>query len=483
MVYRATGTDKVFQNYNPYESDANSHLAYDEKQTLTTRSWDAYRNIPLARGIINKFATSVVGNGLTHHANIDKEILSISDEEKLLKDNEINRIIDNHIETKECDYYRLSNFYQLQRQAMVSKLVDGSVLGLLSVKKRDDENFLTIKNIEGIQLSNKDSAMDSHHLQGGIEFDSDGIKNYHFSKQHPSSTYDFTSSWEVVPAYNGIKQNVLHYFEKERSGQRSGVSILASVLEQLMQMDKMTESKLTRAVLSSMLAIVFHRKEGVEQDQIQFDENGNEVLSEETHFDKKDQRFSWKAGMTYQAEPDEGTPTLIDPKPDETYKEFFEVLLNEVGSALNMPRSLIINEFRSNYTASRGELLEFWKEIRYIRSGLVSDYCQPYKEMILLQSVMDGKIKLEGFLTSREKRRAWCNSRWEGQPMGMIDPVKEIKAYKLAKEEGFMTGTTATKNIDGSSYGENLDVAIRESKKEKKLFKKRKKMILKKAKS
>ncbi|MNN87005.1 hypothetical protein D3C81_2044940 [compost metagenome] len=60
--------------------------------------------------------------------------------------------------------------------------------------------------------------------------------------------------------------------------------------------------------------------------------------------------------------------------------------------------------------------------------------------------------------------------------MGMIDMVKEIKAYKMAKDEGFMTGTTVSKNIDGSSYDENLDVAIRESVKEKKLFDERSKM-------
>lgn len=477
-MYRATGHDKVFKNYYPDPSDANAHIAYYEREELTNRSWDAYRNIPLARGIIDKFATSVVGSGLTHHSNVDKEVLGLTDEEKLQKDKEIDLIINNHIQTKECDYYRVSNFYQLQRQAIISKMVDGSVLGLLSERERDGETFLTIKNIEGIQLSNKNNAVDTHELQGGVKFGKNGIEEYHILKRHPNSSYNLGQKWIVIPAYTGIRQNVLHYYDKERSGQRSGVTILASILENLMQMDKMTEAKLTRAVLASMLAIVFHKNDnkGLEEEGIQFDENGNEIFVPSDHISEDKKDVLWKAGMIYQADSDEGTPTLIDPRPDETYKDFIDVLLNEIGSAVGMPKSVMVNEFRANYTASRGELLEFWKTIRYIRSGLNSDYNQPYKEAILLHAVANGKIQLDGFLTDRNKRRAWCRSRWEGQPMGMIDMVKEIKAYKMAKDEGFMTGTTVSKNIDGSSYDENLDVAIRESVKEKKLFDERSKM-------
>jgi lambda family phage portal protein len=467
--FKATSFSKVFANYFPMQTSANSHVY--EQDLLRDRVWDAYYNIPLARGVITRFATSVVGTGIKHHSNINQEVLGITQEEKIKKDREIDFLINSIINSKDCDYYRVSNFYQLQRQAIITKLVDGGCLGLLSVRQRENENVLTIRNLESIQLCNENNQTNSSTLINGIEFDKNGVKAYHILKNHPYDVLQQNQEWVKIPAFSGIRQNVIYYYDKERAGQRTGISILSSILENLMQMDKMTEAKLTRAVLSAMLAVVFFNNKGIEEDDIQYDEDGNEITIENSHRTNDNRGFKWEAGMSYQADPEEGEPKLIDPKPDETYKEFVDVLLNEVGSAIGMPRSILTGEFRSNYTASRGELLEFWKEIRMIRSNLVADYCQPYKEQILLQAVMDKKIHLKGFLTDKKMRTAWCNSRWEGQPMGMIDPLKEIKSYNLAVDSKFMTKTTATRNIDGSSYDENIAVLARERDLEKKKLK------------
>lgn len=473
-VYKASTRTKVFSSYRPYETDANSFI--DEKDTLATRGWDNHRNNPIARGIIETLVTSIAT--LKHHSNLNQEVLGISDEQREQKEKEIEEIFDQTANHKECDYYRLSNFEQLQQQAMRTMLVDGSCLGILSTKQRENENFLTIKNVEGIQLQNKNNRQDSEKMQGGIEFNSNGIKAYWFLKYHPYNSINKNiEKWIRIPAYSGIRQNVLHLYEKERAGQRSGVGLLSSVLENVFMLDKMADAKLQRAVIGAMIALVIYNenKNGSLDKDVDVDENGNVITSTKPNYDETEKALKWEAGMTLELG-DGQKAELIDPKPDETYKEFVETHMDFIASGVGIPASVIKKKFNSNYTASRGELLEAFKKVKQYRLSLEADYCQPYKEMVLLQAVLDGKIVLDGFLTDRAKRIAWCRSRWEGQPMGMIDPLKEIKSYQIAHDEGFVTGATISTNINGSSYDDNLRRQIREAKLEKKLFKLRKKI-------
>lgn len=60
---------------------------------------------------------------------------------------------------------------------------------------------------------------------------------------------------------------------------------------------------------------------------------------------------------------------------------------------------MLIKEFNSSYSASRGALLEAWEAFKMRRKWFVDDFCQPVYEMFLAEAVALGRINAPGFFT------------------------------------------------------------------------------------
>ena len=134
----------------------------------------------------------------------------------------------------------------------------------------------------------------------------------------------------------------------------------------------------------------------------------------------------------------------------------------QVGAALEIPYEVLIKNFTSSYSASRGSLLEAWKMFRMRRDWLASTFCQPIYEEWLREAVLKGRVSAPGYLDDPAIRAAWSNAEWFGDSQGQLDPLKEAQAAQLRVYEGFSTREREAAELTGMKFEEIVATRRRE---------------------
>ena len=154
-----------------------------------------------------------------------------------------------------------------------------------------------------------------------------------------------------------------------------------------------------------------------------------------------------------------GSPNI----PTAGFETFVKTICRLVGSALELPYDVLIKEFNSSYSASRGALLEAWEAFKMRRSWFVNDFCQPIYELFMAEAVALGRINALGFHTDPLLREAWCGARWIGPVQGSLDPKKEAEAALMLTNRAIKTNDQVTREMSGGDWEENVDQLAREN--------------------
>lgn len=452
----------------------------DNLELLRERSRDLYAGGgPLGRGAIDRLLLNSVGPGLILNCRIDADYLGMSEDEAEEWEHNTEREFAFWAESKECDIARGMNFYELQNLAFKSVLLNGDALVLMPMRHTKDFPYdLRVSLIEGDRLKNPPIRSYSTMIDGGVEFDEDGKPiAYHIANRHPYSeiTGQPLLEYARVPAFGGLtgRRNVLHLLPLERIGQHRGVPFLAPVIETLKQLGRYSDAELMAAVIGGVFAIFFTK--GI-------DENGDlaDYVGEDGMLDELDIRAQrqkeieeWKENLQtlgidamYGAmlELPEGIKaTSVSPsRPNSAFAEFVMSLVRQIGSALGIPAEVLMLNFTSSYSASRGALLEAWKLFRYWRSWWVANFCQPIYEEWLHEAVLKGRVNAPGFFDNPMIRYAYSWADWTGPSQGQLDPVKEVKAAVLRVENGFSTRQRETAELTGGDWELNHRQRIKE---------------------
>lgn len=206
---------------------------------------------------------------------------------------------------------------------------------------------------------------------------------------------------EAYGAKTGLP-NILHIMDSERPDQYRGVPYLAQVIEPLLQLRRYTESELMAALVQSFFTA------WIETETDPSDTPFNEVgagdiagVSAEVNADggpiannisDDDNEYEMGPGTVTHLAPGEkvnfGNPNI----PTAGFETFVKTLCKLVGAALELPYDVLIKEFNSSYSASRGALLEAWEAFKMRRKWFVDDFCQPVYEMFLAEAVALGRI-------------------------------------------------------------------------------------------
>ena len=128
-----------------------------------------------------------------------------------------------------------------------------------------------------------------------------------------------------------------------------------------------------------------------------------------------------------------------------------------VGAALELPYDVLIKEFNSSYSASRGALLEAWKGFKMRRVWIVNSLCKPVYETWLAKAVARGRIKAPGFFDDPLIREAWCGAQWIGPTQGQLDPKKEAEAALMLTNCGIKTHEQVTRELCGGDWRSNVE--------------------------
>lgn len=440
----------------------------DNLEILRERSRDAYMGVPIATGALKTLRTNVVASGLTPSPQIDADFLGMTPEQANDLQTHILREFSLWAESPLCDADRMDNFYKLQQLAFLAYAMNGDAFAVLPMRHDTGQPYdLRVQLIEADRVCSPDqldrlfpSVVHNHSVESivqGVEADETGmVVAYWICNQHPLSSLTATPKpmeWQRVEAYGETtgRRNILHVMNRERSGQRRGVPILAPVLESLKQLGRYTDAEITAAVISAMFTVFISKKTPSLGRPL------GEVIPPNQQIDTQDRgTIELAAGAIVDLDENEEVE-FADPKhPNTGFDAFSASIIQQIASALEIPSEVLMKKFTTSYSAARGALNEFWRTCDMMRSWFVDDFCQPIYEEWMTEAVATGRIKAPGFLTDPAIKKAYTSCTWNGPARTNLNPVQEVDAALKRVDAGFSTADQETATMNGGSYAMNI---------------------------
>ena len=441
MAESYTGASKKRRsmvNWQTNDGDFNSDTL-PELPDLRERSETLYHNNMIAAGAINTKVTSIVGRGLTAQSRIDNDILGLSEKDADAWETKADREYNLWSESKHCSVNKKHNFRELQALSFLSALVRGDsfvVTPEQAATKRMPYK-LRLQLIEADRVCNKDNVPNTENLNGGIETHPNGaLKAAHILNGFPGSGYKDSSKWQVVPFFGEKteRRNVLHLFSSIRADQSRGVPDLAPVIEGLKQFGELTQATIDAAVIQTFLSV--------------FIEGAVDIDGGSTDTPKADSIKLESAAIIDLAEGE--IPHVVNPThPNANYNAFAQEFYAQIGTALGVPKELLVKHFQSSYSAAQAALLEAWRFFMVRRSWLIDNLCQPVRELWLEEAVSSGRLNAPGFFNDPIIRAAYSGADWVGPPRGHIRDDVQNKADGYAEDRGWKTGAQNTQERGG----------------------------------
>lgn len=464
--------------------------------TLRQRARMLYMASPVATAAINTNRTKVVGTGLTMRSTIDRDTLGAAPEAAKAWQKQAEAEWRLWCKKQNCDALGLNSFAGLQQLVMKSWLMSGDVFVLIKRAKATPLNPYTMRLhvieadrvstpaeygggltvsgfTEGKVPEGKPGAGDK--IYDGVEVDESGhVVAYYISNVYPLQVTSEVPKWTRVEAYGrktGLP-NILHIVDSERPDQYRGVPYLAQVIEPLLQLRRYTESELMAALVQSFFTAWIQTE--TNPAAVPFGEVGAgdiagvpssnpDDTNPEDNISNDPNEYEMGPGTVAHLAPGEtiafGNPNI----PTAGFETFVKTLCRLVGSALELPYDVLVKEFNSSYSASRGALLEAWEAFKMRRAWLVEDFCQPVYELFIAEAVALGRIKAPGFFSDPLVREAWCGTRWIGPVQGSLDPKKEAEAALLLVDQAIKTHDQVTREMSSGDWEENVEQLAREN--------------------
>lgn len=482
--YGAAGASVTKRNFKGFTAQSGSPREDIDanNNTMRQRCRILYMSAPVATSGIKTNRTNTIGLGLKLNPKIDSEYLGITAKNAEMWEKNTKAEFKLWAARKDaCDATGMNDFYELQQLAFISWLVSGDVFALLKQEKTDTNKpySLRLHLIEADRCSTPQSvgnlfcnmtegkADNENKIYDGVEVNANArAVAYYIRNTYPYQEILKPTEWKRVEAYGektGLP-NIIHVMSSERPEQYRGISYLAQIIEPILQMRRYTEAEITAAIVESFFT-AFIKKEKDPNDMpfneaTPIDETGKQGAAQ---YDPNE--YEMGPGQMNVMNPGEDVEFAEPKRPSSGFEAFTKAICTQIGAALEIPRDLLLKEFNSSYSASRGALLESWKSFRMYREWFVSDFCQPIYEVWLSEAVARGRIKAPGFFSDRRIKEAWLGAEWIGPSQGQLDPVKEITAEIMAVENGFSTNEDSTIRLNGGDWNSNMNKLRQENEK------------------
>lgn len=450
-----------------------------ERETLISRSRDAYRNHMLGRAAISRAATNVVGMGLTVRSNVDGAALGLNDEQTEALNDQLSRGFRLWAENPaECDAEATLDFYMLQRLAFISALVSGDVFGFTPMDRRPGGLFdLKLQLVEAERVGNPLADLNTANEIDGVRVDSLGKPTHVRVCDGYPSDYLTRQTWDWVPVFGAEtgRRRILHLMnEKDRPGLTRGVPYLAPILEALQKLERFSQAELTAAVISAMFTVAIKHDKSEDEPGLGgatlWDEQSNDpnkssrpVVQSDRDHEPEGDNLTLGEGAVWDLE--EGAePVPISPnRPNAQFDPFFVAVVKEIGAALDQPAEVLLMHFSTSYTAARAAFNQLWKFVKQRRHHLTTQWCQPAYDLVVDEMVARGMIYMPGY-RDPAKRRAYTRALWIGEPLGSLNELVDARAATERIANGTSNETLETMALHGEDWHDVAQDRAREIK-------------------
>lgn len=472
--YGARRRGANIDGWNSYSGSAKEDIE-DNLDVLRQRSRDAYMGVPSATAALKTLRTNVVAGGLKPSPQVDADFLGLPPEQAEQLQLIISREFGLWAKTTNCDADRKDNFYGLQQLAYLGQLMNGDSFAVLQNKPRPGSLYdLRVRVIEGDRVCSPwgmdrttPTVVEGHQvgsLVQGVESTEDGeVCAYWICNRHPRAYTDtHVMKWQRVEAYGSSGQrNILHMMSRERADQRRGVPLLAPVLESMKQLERYADAETTAALLGAIFTVFVQK--GSVSDDTPFGQLMQREMQKAAD-EQPESALSLGAGLIMDLNVGETVNTVEPQHPHAGYDTFMMARMKQVGAALEIPVEVLLKEFNSNFSSSRGALNEFWRTCSMQREWFADDFCQPVYERWFLEAAARGRIPVTpAFFDDPSVFRAYTACAWNGPSRTALNPEQEVNAAIARVNAGFSTAADEAAQMTGSDWNRNIRVRMQEA--------------------
>lgn len=418
-----------------------------DRPKLVERSRSLYRNNAIGRAAITTHVANTVGRGLKLNSNIDREALGLTDQEANAWEAQVERAWRNYAETTEVDVEGRMNFYEMTGLVGLTRLIDGEAFGVLKDVPRVGHYYnLRCKLVDTSVIKNPIGALNDYLWRDGVRLDINGRPVAYSFENPDKSTYE-------MPAFGSKtgRRNVLHVYRLEAPGQSRGIPFLSSVMRELRKIEEYTKAELESAVVAAMFtAFIKSNSTNIMESPIS-DAEGAPVAEDE---------YALGPAAIMHLQPNEDVTFANPGRPNTGFAQYVDFMVKIIAAALGIPYEVLMKNFQSSYSATKGAQNEARKFFNIEKGWLANRWCQPFYEEWLTDEILAGRIVAPGFFDSIAIKRAWCRSQWIGETSGSVDEMAELNASEKRIQLGYSTRQAETAQMTGQDWEEN-QIALR----------------------
>ena len=421
-------------------------------QKLRLRSYHAYATIDTVKIIASKFFYWTIGVGLKLQAEPNRTVL---ESEGINNGADVYAKFQKMVEarfmvyanSKECDYLKEKTLHELALDTYQGEFLGGDMLVII----RFDDNGPNIQLLSGDHVCNPGldeiSKVEErkNYVEHGIEIDEKGAHVAYFVKTKQKNDID---KYERIPA-KGVKTGKrlawLISGKKICPDHLRGVPAMAQSLEKINKLDRYVEAAVTNAEQGAKIVYSIEHQEYSSGesplDQVVARKRNPGILSNANGDESNptvladglaNRITETTSGQTFNL-PNGASLKAFDSKIETNFGEFHSTVFKSISAGVDVPPEVAMQEYNSNYSASRAAINSFGYIIVINRQKFANDFYIPFYKLWLEWQVLNKKITAPGYIeniTNFMVTESYTQCRFTGKNMPHIDPLKEIKAVR-----------------------------------------------------
>jgi lambda family phage portal protein len=428
---------------------------------------EQFHTTPIARAMVERFAETVVDDGLRLEPTPAFSVLGLTQEQAGIWARSVAARFHLWAKSKWPSRNEQMTLYQIQRFSEIGQQRDGEYFVRFHYDDLDRRrpNPLSLSFVEPDQIMG--CAYSS--TQGYPLVDGDGIRRDDAGREisyQVAVRRGTTWTTETIPAMlPSGRRLMIHGWCPEYASQTRGYSRLTHAIQEFEELNGFTTAQIQKAIKQSAITMMVETDAGSVPVGSIFGDAASNFSTEDGDLVAPDANEFGYEPMNVHLSPGGvgifeglGAGQKIKPfestSPSDTFASFTDSFIAHLSAASSMPIDVLLLRFNASYSASRAALVMFWRVAKLWRAELESDFLNPVWETWLSEEIAAGRIAARGWLDPI-MRLAWLSAEWSGSEMPNIDPEKSIEASRMAIEANLSSFEREARELNGSDAALN----------------------------
>jgi len=424
-----------------------------DREKIVERSVDLTNNDPHAAGVVDTFAATVVGSGLTPIPAFDNDDLQLSKDE--VRALQIRQRSTYHKWQSIADAGQRMDFGAIQYLAERSLMEFGEYVILIHMIDDPLRPYnLALQILNPLRLRTPVDKQGDPAIKDGVELGAYGEPVAYWIKKSSAQTggsymSDSSDNFLRIPARTGHRANVLHFFISQEPEQVRGWPFFGPAMKFFRDLNDYLDAELVSNIVTSAFALFIKVAQSVNPYDIASNLGSfSESRTTADGSDKPERYQEFLPGQILYGNTGEEAQPIAANRPGQTFEPFTRTIKKAIAMALNIPYPVLFKDVEGvNFAGFRSAMLDAWRVFSMRRTWLGHMLCQPVYTMLQEEAYLRGELAVKDFYLNAA---ALTKCDWRGSPKGDIEPVKAAQADIMLIEKNLKTRAEAIAERGGN---------------------------------